>query len=266
MSDMTAKIAKLLALAESSNPHEAELAQAQAERLMVKWGIDEAVVRALDKSKGRKKVEVVEKRVHFFGIYAHASQLMGSGMGHVYGSVRVLVGQGYAKDPAKNDKPSKAYMIYVIGHEDEVDRFITLIRSLEVQATNAVNAWWKGRERSRKENGVNDYDPFSMSTVKLTPMEAFKARRQFIISFSAAAQSRVAKMRASVLAEVKKERGGTSTELALTDQAAEVDAFMKRVYPSLKSVRSNLKGSSEGRTAGHRAGASADIGGTQITR
>lgn len=265
MSAIEQRIAKLLRLAESSNPHEAELAQAQAERLMVKWGLEEAVIRALDDTGKKVAIPVVEKKVHFTGTYAHALQLLASSVARAYGTVQALIGDGWEKN-AKG-KSVRTKMVYVIGHEDEVDRCITLINSLAIQANTAVGVWWKDRERERKNAGTDDYDPFSSSLRKLTPMEAFKARRQFILSFGHACFSRISKMRASVLAEVKQERGAGSTEVALRDRAAEVDEFMQRQYPKLKSVRTNLlPGDSEARRAGSEAGRSADIGGTQITR
>jgi uncharacterized protein DUF2786 len=266
MSAIEQKIAKLLRLAESSNPHEAELAQAQAERLMVKWGLDEAVIRSLDADKSKQKIAVVEKSVLFTGIYDHGLQLMASSVGRAYGTVRCLIGDAWVEDAKGNKYGLRAKKVYIIGHEDEVDRCITLIKSLEIQCIAAMTQWWKDREKERRAaaKNPNDFDPFRLP--KLTPMEAFKARRQFILSFGNACWSRIHKMRESVLAEVKQERGAKSTEVALLDREKEVDEFMQRVYPSLKNVRSNLRGSNEGRAEGHRAGMSADVGGTQISR
>lgn len=263
MSAIEQKIAKLLRLAESSNPHEAELAQAQAERLMVKWGIEQAVIQHLMANDGKKaSIPVVEKHVNFSGTYAHAMQLLANAVASGYGTVQALVGDGW------DAKGSKIKRIFIIGHEDEVDRCITLINSLVIQANVACIAWWKERERDRKRQpawGDDDYDPFGQRLPKLTPMEAFKARRQFILAFGNACWKRITEMRASVMAEVKKEHGD-STELALRDRKAEVDEFMARRYPNVKQSNTRLKGSREGSRAGSAAGHAADIGGTQIGR
>jgi hypothetical protein len=129
MSDTSIKkrIEKLLRLAESSNPHEAELATKKAEALMVQWGIEAAELDA--------KGEISEKVVEIHRYYTTNSRAWAPFVHSV------CVGLGNLKALKLKMGGSKVRM-YLIGHESDVDRAQMLLNSLEIQAERALAAWW----------------------------------------------------------------------------------------------------------------------------
>lgn len=220
------KILKLLALAESSNPHEAELATAQAERLMVKWGIETA---ELQDHEGAAVDDIVSVPREYKGAYAIVWVPFVNRIAFGLGNVRVL--------QSRDGFTSKRWA-YVIGHKSDVERAEMLLNSLEIQAWSAMRAWWKNSEE-------REY---------LSDMDGYKARRQFIDSFAAAVQIRLKNMRREVVREF-----GTGTDLVLVSRSQKVDDFVESEYSPTKT-RGRMEGSFFGRGAGHAAGQRASLG------
>jgi len=63
-------IAKLLAKAERTTPEEAEALTEHAERLMVKYGVEQALLDERRARLGQTREEIVQERMLFTGTYA----------------------------------------------------------------------------------------------------------------------------------------------------------------------------------------------------
>jgi hypothetical protein len=230
-SDQQEKIAKLLAKAEGTDsPAEAEAFTRAAEKLMIKWGIDEAIVRA--KMTGEQSAEeIITARFEYTDTYSDAYVAFTSSIVDGLGQLRCFYQSGYRHPDQR--------VVYVIGHESDVKRAEMLLASLRLQAASAMKTWWRTGRYSTHLKG----------------WRAFKARRQFIISFGDGVGERLAGVRAETIAET----GGKSTELVLVDRATRVDAWMEEHVGKLKTTR-GVQGSLLGFEAGLEAGRRADIG------
>lgn len=240
---MNEKIAKLLRLAErAGTPAEAEAASKAAERLMMKWGIEEAVIRS--KMSGDEATEkIVTKGIPFPAMFVKAR----TGVAHA-----IVRGMGGMKSynsmgSVINDKwDPKGYTVKIMGWESDVDRAITLINSLVLQADHAQASWWKEYRRGEGKG--------------LKSSEQFRARRQFLFSFGYAVEMRLKSMRAEeVAAAVKQEAKGTGTELVLLNREQAVNAEYDKIARGMRKGR-GVKGSSAGASEGSAAGQRANLG------
>lgn len=221
--NMKSKIEKLLRLAESSNPHEAELATRQAERLMVKWGIDEAELDA----KGQTREEVIE----FHRTYGPNSRAW------VPFAHAVCMGLGNIKT-LKMKLNGTRVRFYVIGHKSDVERADMLLDSLEIQAERAMLSWWATYEQKHF----------------IEKSQWYKAKHQFLISFGMEVGRRLKEMRTEEVVE-----RGTGTALVLASREKVVESWMHQNHNVRKS-RGRLDGSAHGRVAGQAAGRTASLG------
>lgn len=113
-------------------PHEAELAQKQAEKLMVKHGIEVL----LSNEPGRAKM--VKKSYFRKGVYGQST------LTSVYQIVAAYPGiMGYRNMHA----PSNLFELVIVGKESAVDQAMALIMSLESQHDHALSVW-KAEERT----------------------------------------------------------------------------------------------------------------------
>lgn len=229
------QIALMLAKAESTTPAEAEMITKRAEKLMVRHGIDEAMLQASKTGKAAKTEDIVEKRVTFkSGSYGPAYIRLAQSVASGLGAVRMLQASYRG-----------SYTAYLIGHESDVDAAIMLIDSLKVQADSAMASWWANTGKYELEWGGRQ--------------EQWKARRQFIISFGYAVQTRLIETRRQTVKEMEAETGATGTDLVLVSRKELVDARVGQMYPKLGKAR-GIDGSSAGRAAGNAAGQRANLG------
>jgi len=237
---MKVKIAKLLAKAEgTSNEHEAQTFREAAEKLMVKWGIEQADL----ESRGEVARDKIEHRVYDCpGIYGFALQRLASNIARGLGALEVLVSKRY--DYSKG-KRSEIQTVYVIGHTGDLDRFEMLFHSLQLQAITAMNSWWKSSEERHY----------------FTSMEGFKARRQFVMSFGQAVHTRLKAAR-----QEEKVAGHIShgAELVVLDKSKAVENFTQQTFNPVASRSRGVHGSSSGRAEGHAAGMRAGLGGKGV--
>lgn len=221
------KIRDLLDLAESSNEHEAELARTQAERLMVRWSVDESML----ESKAERKGKVITQNIPLKGVYAtaHAQLLhcIAEGLG---GSVKVLL----------HKSGNKTTHAICAGFEADIDRVIYIHTSLQLQANVALNRWW-------------DVEKRSIFHGQLSASEKFRARRMFLMSFAGGVRSRMQEERRTA------EGDTPGYALVLRDRSAEVDEAVNEMYPNVRKGRA-LKGSSLGGNEGYAAGRNANVG------
>lgn len=231
--DYQATIAKLLAKAESTkNVHEAEAFSQKAEALMLKWGIEEAVVRA-KMGADAKPEEIVRKSILYKGVYSKAHVAFANDVCRGLGNVRVF---------QNNTRKSDTYLI-LVGHESDVARAVMLLTSLQLQVVSAQREWWKTFH----------------AKAYLSQNEKFKARRQFIMSFGVVVGRRLGELHAKTV-----EQTGVGTELVLADRGARVDAWVQSTMGKVRKGRS-VAGSYHGQEEGRAAGQRASLGNTTVT-
>lgn len=227
------QIQKLLLKAQTTTPEEAELLTAKAEELMLKYGIDRALLNA--RSTGDKE-RIQKLKIPLQGIYATAYMDMMYSVAMAFGTVRA-----YYTSWKKTDVD-----FTIIGFESDVSQLQVLLASLQLQVVVALNTWTKS---------VN------MSTY--TPMEKFKARRTFVRAFGSGAATRIAKARVTAVKDAEATTPGT--ELVLRDRLQAIDDFMNVNVGKLKKSRSREKhGGYDASTAGYAAGKNANTGERQV--
>lgn len=228
MSDKKIELIKqLLAKAESTTPEEAEALTEHAERLMLKYGIEQAM---LDSKKGDKAGDaVVTDTITFTGSYRLEWLSLANQVCQGLGTLRTL----------KSTYKNKWARVYIIGYSSDVARAKMLIESLQTQCQVATRAWWKGH----KTEYLSD-----------TPYDQEAARRSFAKGFGIGAGTRIFTNRNRVVRE-----SGTGTELVLVGRQQKVDAVFASIAKGKDNSRGG-KGSHAARGAGIRAGEQAVTG------
>lgn len=220
--DIKKRIEKLLRLAESSNPHEAELATEKATALMIEWGIEAAELDA----KGNTHEKIVEVHRYYttnsraWAPFCHS----------------IVFGLGGLKTLRMKLEGSRVRM-YIIGHESDVARAEMLLASLELQADRALSVWWSG------------YD----EKARIPKSQWYKAKHQFIMSFGQEVRRRLESQRREQVQE-----RGSGTELVLVNRDQLVNNWMHENH-NVKRGR-GVEGSFHGAGAGRAAGARANLG------
>jgi hypothetical protein len=221
-------IAKLLAKAESTTPEEAEALTEHAERLIVKYGIEQAQIDERRGRLGQTQEQIVTERMLFRGVYAKDLREIGIGVASALGVVRPLLAE----------YPPIAGLL-LVGHESDVRQAQTLTASLEVQAMVAMRSWWLEHRHFYVEQ-----------------REGMKrrARSGFLRGFAAGAMSRIAESRRAVIDE-----SGAGTELVLVSRRGRVDAAVDAL--ATKSARARRGADATSFAFGHRSGLDARTGG-----
>ena len=230
MTDNTKKIElikQMLAKAESTNhPAEAETFTAAAEKMMLRLGIDEAMLN----SSSDEKPTVVEKTMVFSGSYhlgkMHAAMTIAQAMGSVF---------------VMQAKLRNQTQLYLVGREAQVDRIIQLIESLELQSAVALKQWWKEQD-----------------TTGLTAMNKFVMRRQFMISFGRGAGYRIESEKREIIEET------TGAELVIRNERQVAEDWARSKYSLGKARSSRMNGDIGAGAAGFSAGMKANVGTTAV--
>lgn len=222
--DITDKVAKLLAMAESTDhPSEAEAFTAKAEELMLAHGIEEAHLAA--RRPGSKGDPIIIERIRVSGQFRAALATYGA---HV---ARPFSLKGYYSQV--NEKEND---IWLVGHTSDVGKAATLIRSLLIQSLDALKYWWytEGRAKNPPVNTMNQY----------------LAKRQFLFSFGVGVESRLEEVYGRVV-----EVSSPGTELVMLDRSKEVDSWVGANMNFGKARRSSMKGGTDNAVrAGYTAG------------
>jgi hypothetical protein len=231
--DIAEKVALLLAKAEGTdNPLEAEAYTRKAEELMLKHGIDEAMAAA--KRPGAKVDPIVIERVRVKGQYRMALVTYGPSVGWAF-SVK-----SYKSEVSKNEQD-----IWLVGHRTDVDQAATLVRSLLIQAPQALDYWWRteGAELNPAYNTMNQY----------------LAKREFLFAFGSGVRERLREIHSTAV-----KAAGTGAELVLVDRSKVVDGWIKENLTFGKARGKSLKGGTmSAARAGHAAGREA-VGQKQV--
>lgn len=219
------RIAALLRKAESTNsPEEAATFAEAAERLMLKYSVDQAM---LDAAGGEKLADIHTWRFELHHTSAHARRLQVFLIGplvRAIGTCRIFV--------------SGPKVVFLVGRPDDIEANRILIESLMAQCLGQMRAWsatdWRfaGLDRAEKRN----------------------AQGQFIASFGMTVAARVERLYQETVAET------TGSELALANRLADVDAFVAANMKTGQAKQTRLKGSAMGRQEGTLAGQRANIG------
>lgn len=228
-------IANLLRKAEGTdNIHEAELFSAAAEKMMIKHGIERAM---LDTNTDKKEEIVILKHL-FTGIYSW-EMFRGS-----YAIAKSLdLGSYYSDNRAKYwPKETRGIMMSIVGFKSDAEEALRLVQSLSLQNMVAMKKWNKNRH-------TNPWD---------TGMDGYKARREFIEYFGVGAASRIKENRKTII-----EESSTGTALVLVDRKALIDDKMVSLGLIKKSDRRSFSGS--GIAAGTSAGRNASTGERSLT-
>ncbi|UJP09398.1 DUF2786 domain-containing protein [Microbacterium sp. KUDC0406] len=222
-------ITKLLAKAESTTPEEAEALTEHAERLMLKYGIEQARIDEKRARLGQTSEEIVQERMLFSGAYVRDIRELGAGVALALGSLHPLYGNGESA-------------LYFVGFASDVRQAQILTASLEVQAMVAMRSWWT-IERHRYHWG--------------SEADRRRARSGFIRGFGVGAAERIRESRRMLLAEA-----GTGMDLVLASRKERVDTFVDGMR--LRKARTRRGADAGGFTRGHAAGREANTGGTAI--
>lgn len=235
-----ALIEQLLRKAESTTPEEAEALTEHAERLMLKYGIEQAMLNV----SGEVRDEVVREAVFVTGIYA--MQLFEQSMF----VLRALGLQAFFIDHRRwgkfnhlSGKTEKGVVIDIVGFKSDIDTYVPLIKSLHVQSMVAMKKWNRERTKAYFETG----------------MDAYVARRSFVAAFGLGAASRIEKNRRTIV-----EENGPGTELVLVDRAEKVVNWVADNM-NIRVVNSQARASRDGHTAGFVAGTEATGYESEIT-
>lgn len=228
-------IAQLLAKAESTTPAEAEALTEHAERLMIKYGIEQAVINERRATQGSASEKIITIKIVFNGAY----RLEWLSLGH-----SVVMGLGGLR-ALQSTYRNKEATLHIFGFESDVQQAEVLINSLRVQSTVAVRAWWKANSASH--TNLSSYD-----------QEA--ARRSFVKGFGYGAGKRIKDGRLHIVQEA-----GAGTELVLVSRDAKVQAHLDGITTSPNRSRGG-KGSTEAAGQGYRAGQNANTGGKTVTQ
>lgn len=227
-------IAKLLAKAESTTPEEAEALTEHAERLIVKYGIEQAQIDERRGLLGQAQEQIVTERMLFRGVYARDLREIGIGVARALETVRPLVGEF---------PPVAA--LYLVGHVSDVRQAQTLTASLEVQAMVAMREWWLAHRDLYARHREGDRR---------------RARSGFLRGFAVGVMNRIAESRRVAL-----EESSDGTELVLVSRQSRVDAAVDEM--ATKAARPRRGADAASFAYGHRSGLDAQTGGqTAVAR
>jgi len=227
-------IAQMLAKAESTTPEEAEALTEHAERLMLKYQIDQAMIDSRRQAGSKSKEQIVTKTVDLVGSYRKALMNMWYSIGLSYGPLQFL----------KSNDNGKFIRLSIIGYSGDVDQYITLGTSLQVQATVALRAWWLAHKAEYA--GVRSY-------------EQWEARSSFINGFGNGAAKRIRDNKYKII-----EEAGTGTEIVLADRGTAVREYFDNI-PSRKARATKQAYDPAANGAGNKAGQNARTGEKAIT-
>lgn len=225
MSTKAEKINKLIAKAErTDNPHERETFMAAAQRLMLEWGIEEAVARSAN---GELTDEIVEVTLSMRNLGTYSLP-----MARALHSVVIAYGlRGFTRNG------SDSYV--VVGYKSDVSRLLMLFSHLPLQAIMAMESWRKEVQPVWEDAG--------MST-----SERLSRKKAFVSSFGEGVARQIRAMRKEV------EDDSPGAAVAIREREVELDEYLSTL--GLKKRGDGAKASNAGREAGARA----DLGQTRF--
>ena len=224
-------INQLLAKAEKTTPEEAEALTEHAERLMVKYMIDQSVLEAKRSKAGSATEQIITRTYICSGSYQKPLMQFIHAIGRAYGNVEFMKSNG-----------RNTISLHMVGFQSDVDQLYILAESLHIQSTVAMSAWWKANKNE-----------FAMRSTE----GKWYARAAFLTGFGDGAARRMRDNRASAIQEAEKESSGT--ELAIIDRGQAVQAYMSNL--GVRKGRATKKAFDHNATsAGFTAGQNSNTG------
>ena len=227
--DRAALIAKLFAKAEAAGASESErdAYNEKATALMIKWGIEDAMLpRPTD-----RPAEKIIRKVLVFNVpksYAHEYVVVGiSAVEHL--NCKGLVSRA-------NGAPA----LLVVGYESDIANAERLLASLTIQCTLALGTWYADNVRPWM-NGTDKYN----------------IKRGFIAGFANGIGDKMAAWKKTAVADA-----APGAELVLVDRRIQVDNWVDENMSIGKARGRSYRAGAAG--AGWRAGQNANLGGTSI--
>jgi hypothetical protein len=252
------KIAKLLRKAEASdNEHERQSLTEAAERLMIQWGIEDAMIRAAQAGQDASNVQtdkITERSTVYRGRFARAYLEIGAQAAGALGLKTFYIQPDWDELTQNFVKtPGSLLKLILVGFESDIALAMQLGDSLVNQGRHALNVWWA--------KAKSDDDPYwAMQIRNSTAHEKFVSQREFLFQFGYEAAYRIYTLYRRVQNDMTAQHG-QSTELALLDRDALLEKYMSENHGNLRKdrirARSNLGGAID---AGKEAGRRADIG------
>lgn len=207
--DYAEKITALLkkAEAEGVTAEEADILRQKAYDLMTKHSIDQAMIDA-KRAKGESTAEdIVTDTVAFDGIYKDALVQF---CHNIVVAFRTM--EGYVEKNVihiESSKRVKKHIYTIVGYESDVAQARVLLLSLQLQALAELTTWW------------DEDDYATVIRTGGTPMQKFKARREFIMAFSNGASAKIKARVARAMNDA-----GPGTELVLRSRLDEVRTWL----------------------------------------
>lgn len=219
------RVRALLAKAEDqAGTPEGEMFAAKAEELMIRHGIEQAV---LDAQKGDDLGEIGETRIWCPAPYAKQKAGIVCAASHYNQCHGVII------EPRSW---GKGCHVAVYGYEQDRDTVEFLVTSLLLQAVQAL-----GKEQIPVRWDGRSEDPASY-------------RASWLMGFRSGVESRMREMQRQATEDYK----SSGAELVLINKQDRINQWITENVSGLKSIRTTSSGS--GRGAGYRAGRNADLG------
>lgn len=225
-------IKKLLNKAEAKGTTEAEREsfQAKATKLIMQWGIDEALLADADRV---KKEQIIQRTVVTDApkSYAYEHALIGA---------RVAEGlscRGILTQVGRNHTG-----LIIVGFESDVERVVMLYQSLVLQCTLSGATWYK-----------NWLDRCASQWYTPSGTDKFNAKRGFVSGFANGVKEKMALWKRDTVASA-----APGTDLVLVDRTKKVDAYIQDEMRITRTRGRSYEASARG--AGYRSGMSADLG------
>lgn len=233
------RISALLRKAErTDNQAEAEAFSKKAEELILKWGVD----RALLQDKEGRRENIVSKKMTFPGVKGQTRKdwlylcfRVGLGLGGLEMIRTPNWEEGTFRKPVDD--------LTIVGHESDVDAAMWLMSSILLQAQTATTRFWRDQMDSVYMFGA---PPAAVRS---------KAKRSFMSGYGTIVKNRLIELR-----ERLTEEAGTGTELVLFDRSAAVKAAFGEMFPHVRTTSSKASTDSGAFYAGGDAGHRADLG------
>lgn len=220
-------IAKLLAKAERTTPHEAEVLTEAAERLMIKYGIEQAQLDAKRAQLGQETEPIVQQHITLRGVYAKDMR---------DGLAQVVFALGMR--PLQKSIDATTQVLYVVGFESDVKQALVLMESLQLQAVVAMRDWWKGERAFYRHYSQHDQKA---------------ARGAYVRAFGSGAAARIHRNRQQEVTEA-----GTGAELVLVSRKQRVDEYVDS--QTMTTARERKRGDGYAYSRGYDAGQEANTG------
>lgn len=231
------RINALLAKAEAAaTQEEADIYNAKASELMIRYGVEQAMLAAA-RGEHDKREEIVKQVVTFKGQFAMAHMRM------AWDIAQSLSGGSISGFKIKHYRGAGVDLT-LVGFESDIDNARAMIASLMLQCESEMFDWW--------EDNRDYYYGY----------DKVVARRSFISGYSGEACRKIRNVYRKVREEKVAE--SESTAVALVDRKKQVQNYMDDNFSLSKARSSYSRSDAGGRSAGRAAGARADVGGRGV--